>query len=154
LEEKREMEQRFLTVVDILVPFSQADYSVQEKFCSKEVLQRMQHFFFANQFEDSHSLNNSITQFISLLAIKTLLNPGVIPANCLLKLLRIIKNVAPDLKLRTLLTENGIVEVLVKLLEERKPDKATVLPSFSSIIPFYYQSQSHTYIHIKPYKFN
>jgi hypothetical protein len=66
----------------------------------------------------------SLSSFYS--EIKTLLNPEVIPRECLLKLLRTIKNVAPTEELRPLLTENGIVEVLVKLLEERKTDKTTV----------------------------
>lgn len=66
----------------------------------------------------------SLSSFYS--EIKTLLNPEVISRECLLKLLRTIKNVAPTEELRPLLTENGIVEVLVKLLEERKTDKTTV----------------------------
>jgi hypothetical protein len=41
VEEKEIMEQYFMKVVNILLPFSQADLSVQKKLCSPEVLQRI-----------------------------------------------------------------------------------------------------------------
>jgi serine/threonine protein kinase len=109
-EEKTMMEHRFMSVVNILLPFSQADHSVQEKLCAPEVLQ----------------------------PIKTLLKPGTIPPEGLLKLLRTIKNVAPDQKLRTMLTENGIVEVLAKLLEERKADKITEMIHHQALNSLWY----------------